>query len=112
MAHQPAGDGNARHYVERDNSGKGVTSWLIVPSFPSPCGLHEFVAEGRHRGDSATLPPCTASMTLTRPGRWTALRQHMRPSEEGSEGWFAGDALALHSRLRPWVREPDPKSGS
>jgi hypothetical protein len=51
IAHQPAGDGNARHPVGRDNSGKGVISWPTVPSFPSPCGLHEFAAEGRH-GDS------------------------------------------------------------
>jgi hypothetical protein len=93
MAHQPAGDGNAMHSVRRGSAGKG-NSWPTVPSFPSPCGLHEFAAETRHGGDSPTLSTCTASMALTRPGRCTASPQHARSSEEGSEGWVPG-ALAL-----------------
>jgi hypothetical protein len=111
-AHQPAGDGNPRHFVGRNSSGKGVIFRLTAPSVPIPCGLHEFAAEERHGRDWATLATCTASVALTLPGRCTASPQRAGPSEEGSEGWFAGDAVALHYRLVHRLREPEPKPGS
>jgi hypothetical protein len=86
MAHEPAGVGNARHSVGRDKYGKGVTSRLTVPSFPSPCGLHEFAPEDRHGGDSPSPATCTAGTALTRPGVCTAARKAFGRGER----WLAG----------------------
>jgi hypothetical protein len=77
--------------------GKGVTSRLTVPSFPSPCGLREFAAEDRHGGDSPSPATCTAGTALTWPGRRAASPQDARPWEEESDGWLAGTARSALS---------------